>query len=120
MISPAPFCTEWTARDAFSPSGRRNVLHLYRKKRPGQTRGVPYLSGIIEIVKQLGEYTQAEVDAAVNAAFYTVFVTTPDGSGLSQTERDEAKAAQDPAEPGLLGLRGRSVDADRCGVGSTL
>ena len=55
-------------------SGRRNVLHLARKLRPGQTRGIPALAPIIETLKQLTRYSTAEVDAAVNSAVNAVFV----------------------------------------------
>ena len=55
-------------------SGRRNVLHLVRKIRPGQSRGVPCLAPIVQTLKQLDRYSLAEVDAAVNSAAMAVFV----------------------------------------------
>lgn len=55
-------------------TGRPNVIHLMDKERPGQRRGVPILAPILEAVKQLGRYTQAELDAAVVAALFTVFI----------------------------------------------
>jgi len=55
-------------------SGRRNVLHLCRQLRVGQTRGAPYLAPVIEPLKQLGRYTEAEVSAAVVSAFFAVFI----------------------------------------------
>ena len=54
-------------------SGRRNVLHLMRHLRPNQSRGVPCLAPIIEPLKQLTRYSQAEVDAAVNSAALALF-----------------------------------------------
>jgi lambda family phage portal protein len=70
----------WQCIPAFgAKTGRRNVLHLYRSLRPGQTRGVPYLAAVIEPFKQLGTYTQAEVMAAVVSAMMTVFVKSPEG-----------------------------------------
>lgn len=54
-------------------SGRRNVLHLMRKLRPGQTRGIPELAPIIAQLKQLARYSEAEVDAAVNSATIAMF-----------------------------------------------
>ena len=44
-------------------TGRRNVLHPFRRTRPGQTRGIPYLAPVMELVKQLGRYSEAEVAA---------------------------------------------------------
>lgn len=56
-----------------SKTGRRNVLHLMRTLRPGQTRGIPELAPIIGTLKQLERYSQAEVDAAVNSAAMALF-----------------------------------------------
>jgi lambda family phage portal protein len=64
---------------AFGKSGAPLVLHLFDKTRPGQTRGVPYLAPVIELIKQLGRYTDAEVMAAVVSGMLTVFVTNENG-----------------------------------------
>ena len=64
----------WNAETGF-----RQVIHLYRVLRPGQTRGVPYLAPVIESLKQLGNYTDAEIMAAVVSSCFTVFVKTPQG-----------------------------------------
>lgn len=53
---------------------RLNVIHMFERLRPGQTRGVPMLAPVIEPLKQLGRYTNAELAAAVNASIWTVFV----------------------------------------------
>lgn len=63
-------------------SGRRNVLHGFDKRRPGQSRGMPYLTPVIDTLKQLSRYTDAEINAAVVSAMFTVFVKTKDGNGL--------------------------------------
>jgi lambda family phage portal protein len=65
----------WTEVPFYSPTGRRNVLHLMHMERPDQTRGVPWLSAVIAKLKQLDRYSDAEVDAAVNAAANAVFAT---------------------------------------------
>jgi lambda family phage portal protein len=65
----------WTAIDIRGESGRRNVLHLKKMKRPGQTRGLPILDPIIATIKQLTRYSDAEVDAAVNSAAMALFLT---------------------------------------------
>lgn len=67
----------WTIVPAFgAKTGRRNVLHHFKKLRPGQTRGVPFLAPVMESLKQLGRYTEAELMAAVISGFFTVFVKT--------------------------------------------
>lgn len=55
-------------------SGRRNVLHLFKPLRPGQVRGVPWISPILEPLKQLQRFTDAELKAAVDSAIFSVFV----------------------------------------------
>lgn len=68
---------EWDRVEAFgSRTGRRNVLHLFKRVRPGQNRGVPYLAPVIESLKQLDRYTEAEIMAAVVSGMFTVFVTS--------------------------------------------
>lgn len=76
-----PSKNHWTPYAFFGErTGRRNVLHLVRKLRPGQRRGVPYLAPVIEAIKQLGTYADNEVTAAVVSSMFTVFVKkeTPD------------------------------------------
>ncbi|WP_207911035.1 phage portal protein [Paenibacillus albiflavus] len=72
-------------------TGRKNVIHLMDAERPEQRRGVPILAPVIEALKQLGRYTEAELMAAVVSGMFTVFVKSdspenPVGSGLSQEE----------------------------------
>jgi lambda family phage portal protein len=70
----------WNTYPAFgAKTGRRNVLHHFRRVRPGQTRGIPYLAPVIEIVKQIGRYADAEVMAAVVAGMFTGFITSEQG-----------------------------------------
>lgn len=70
----------WVALQAFDRTGQPLVLPLLDVKRPGQTRGVPYLAPVIELIKQLGRYTDAEVMAAVVSGMLTVFVTNDTGN----------------------------------------
>ena len=68
---------EWKRVPAFgAKSGRRNMLHLMSDiERPAQRRGVPLLAPVIESLKQLGRYTDAELVAAVVSGYFTVFIT---------------------------------------------
>ena len=71
---------EWRRVAAFgADSGIRQVLQVYQRSRPGQTRGVPLFAPIIETLKQLSRYSEAELMAAVVSAFFTVFVKTAGG-----------------------------------------
>jgi lambda family phage portal protein len=75
----------WNVIQARTPTGEQVVLHLYDRLRPELTRGVPYLAPVIEHLKQLGDYSDAEVTAAVVTAMTTVFIQTP-------TDEDENPA----------------------------
>ena len=66
---------EWKRVEAFgSKTGLPNVLQIMEAERPDQYRGVPYLATVVESLKQLTRYTEAELMAAVINAFFTVFV----------------------------------------------
>lgn len=74
----------WAKVAAFgSKSGRQNVIHLFVQDRPGQRRGIPYLAPIIQSLKQLGDYTQYELTAALVQSAFTAFITTESGEDLS-------------------------------------
>lgn len=65
---------QWDEAPAYTPSGRRAMLHLYGKLRPGQTRGVPLIAPVIEPLKQLQRYTEAELQAAVVSGAFAMFI----------------------------------------------
>lgn len=108
----------WTKVPAFTPSGRRNVLHLYRKLRIGQSRGVPDLAPVISALKQLGDYTEAELTAAVVSGLFTVFIKSTDGDapmpGLTTDVTDTGRADQQSIKLGagaMVGLAdGESIE----------
>ena len=64
----------------------RVILHMYQRLRPGQTRGEPYLAPVIETLKQIDRYTEAELMAAVVSGMLSVFVKTESAQGLAATE----------------------------------
>lgn len=76
--------TGWDRVAAFGEAtGERAAFHLYRRLRPNQTRGVPYLAIAVEPFKQLSRYTESELMAAVVASFFTVFTKTEAAEGLN-------------------------------------
>ncbi len=85
----------WTERDAFGHSGRRNVLHIYKKLRPGQTRGVPDLAPVIESLKQIGRYTEAELMAAVVSGMFTVFIESEAAESLGPFQTQASSSSND-------------------------
>lgn len=87
----------WTQIPAFGPSGNPLCLHLFDKNRPGQSRGVPYLAPVTELIKQLGRYTDAEVMAAVVSGMLTVFVTNEAGNPSLGPAPNWSNTTGDPA-----------------------
>ncbi|WP_142413070.1 phage portal protein [Hathewaya massiliensis] len=83
---------DWARIEAFGKeTGRPNILHIMEAERPGQRRGVPILSPVIESLKQLSRYSDAELMAAVVSGMYTVFIesksndtSSPFGEGISE------------------------------------
>lgn len=57
-------------------TGRQNLIHCFDAERAEQRRGVPMLAPVIEELKQLKRYTDAELMAAVISGMFTVFITT--------------------------------------------
>jgi lambda family phage portal protein len=82
----------WDRYLAFGPAtGRRNVLHLFHRRRPGQSRGVPMLAPVVEQLKQLSRYTEAELQAAVVSAAFALFVKM-DAEAFGSLFNEEAQA----------------------------
>ncbi|MBL4761164.1 MAG: phage portal protein [Gammaproteobacteria bacterium] len=86
---------EWSTLDAFGSDGMRRVLHPHNKLRPGQSRGVPDLAPVIEAIKQLSDYTEQEIHAAVVSGLFTVFVETEGGDSLGGTVEEGADGEQE-------------------------
>ena len=80
-----PIERKWDSISAFTGNGRRKIIHIYPQLRPNQTRGIPYLAPVIEMLHQLGKYTDAELQSAVISSYFTVFVTTPEGGANFST-----------------------------------
>ncbi len=89
---------KWKEIKAYGPkTGRKNVIHLFHKKRVGQTRGVPDLAPVIEELKQLGRYTDAELAATVIGSFFTVFIKSEytGGMGIMEPQTEVGGKASD-------------------------
>jgi len=55
-------------------SGRQQVFHLFDKERPGQRRGFPFVTPIVDELKQITRLSKAEIEAAIINSYFTVFV----------------------------------------------
>lgn len=83
---------KWEKIPARTDRGLRTVIHLYDRVRPELSRGIPYLSPVIEHLKQLADYSDAEISAAVVSAMYTGFIKTdlPEDADPPVGETDSA------------------------------
>ena len=93
---------DWTRVEAYGrDSGRRNILHIMTRERIGARRGVPLLAPVIEALKQLGRYTDAELMAAVVNGFMAVFIETDepkDDDPVGEVDPGEVLGGEAPEE----------------------
>ncbi len=98
----------WTPIAAFgAQSGQRQVLHLYHKIEPELLRGEPYLTPVVELLKQLTDYSSAEITAAVvNSCFAVVSkIDGAQGVDLEASSQNDGKG-----QPINLSRPGQIVD----------
>ena len=88
----------WSRVAASDPTGAPLVLQLFEQRRPGQLRGIPYLAPVIETLKNLSRYSEAELMAAVVSSMFTVFIKGGFKPGLGELDED------DPAPKGQISL----------------
>lgn len=73
-------------------SQTRNILHLCYDTRIEQFRGEPYLSPVIETIKNVSRYADAELTSAIIKAFFALFFEQSEGNfdinqiGLTKNE----------------------------------
>ncbi len=64
-------------------TGNPNILHIFNAERAGQYRGVPFLAPVIQSIKQLTRYTEAEIMAAIINSMFSIFIQTENGEGIT-------------------------------------
>ena len=52
--------------------GLRNMVHSFIELRPGQTRGLPFITSVIAKLRKLEKYSDAELGAAVITSFFAL------------------------------------------------
>lgn len=66
---------KWDSVPVYGDHGRRNILFLSNQNnRASQTRGIPDLAPVLEVIRQAGRYVSAELMASVIGSKFTVFV----------------------------------------------
>lgn len=111
---------EWKRVKAFGDkTGTPNVLMIYETERAEQYRGVPYLAPVIESLKQLTRYSEAEMMAAVINGFFTVFVKSEKGTsemGFTGVMDEEDQIADDDVNyelgPGMVNMLAPGEDIE--------
>ncbi|MEG2468994.1 MAG: phage portal protein [Comamonas sp.] len=64
----------WERVPAFTPWGRRRVIHLHAKERTGQTRGRPIVSAVMREFHMAGKYAQNELQASLANSLVAAFL----------------------------------------------
>lgn len=81
----------------------RDILHLFRSQRAGQSRGVPWMHSAMKTINQLDGYMEAELVAARTAAAKMGFFVSEMGEAFGGDDEDEATGApQMEANPGVF------------------
>lgn len=115
--------TEWIRVKAFS-NDIKNVLQLCTDVRAEQYRGIPYLSPVIETMKQMNKFSEAELTSAIIRTYFSIFFTgTPTGiSGMSELMPSDEPVV-DPTEyqlgPGTIGALPAGVGIQTVDSGKT-
>ena len=77
----------------YGNENQRNLIHLLFTERPEQIRGIPILSSVIEPLRQLGNYTEAELTAAVISGLYAVFIES-DANNIEGADTGELESVR--------------------------
>lgn len=81
------------------------IVHIYRKKRPGQVRGVPLLAPVMLALRDLDEYQDAERVRKKIEACLTAFIAQPeggDGPTLGSTTTETGGKRIEEFRPGMV------------------
>lgn len=77
------------------------VLHLYRMDRPGQSRGMPWLSPVALRLRDFDLYEDAQLKRQQVAAMFTAFIHDLEGIDEFEETKEEVEIGE-KMEPGLL------------------
>ena len=86
----------------YGPHSKRELIwHLFRPERVGNSRGIPFLTPIIVVIKSKNRYSRAELDAAVNNSILAMLIkssnpqATLSGIATGQTSESQQKQGID-------------------------
>lgn len=80
------------------------IIHIYRKTRPGQVRGVPDMASVVLTMRDLDDYEEAELVRKKIEACFTAFVTSPEGQDATPLGQASTVNGQrvESFEPGMI------------------
>ena len=86
----------WKEIKAYPRSAqRRRLLHIALRTRVTAVRGTPILSSVLESMKQLDRYMEAELTASIVAGLLAIFVKTETDMGLPVVQNQETQQNQE-------------------------
>lgn len=77
-----------------------DIIHVYRVRRPGQVRGVPWPAPVIMRLRDFDEFEDAQLIRQKIAACFAAFVTDTEGGAVAPDGKP--KAISDSIEPGIM------------------
>lgn len=86
-----------------------DMLHVFKRLRPKQVRGIPHLAVVMQKFFDLDEWTDAELLGNKIAACFGVLIEMPNGSNGLLAEEDSSRATDangnelSTVEPGIIG-----------------
>ena len=96
----APLGTSWQSK----PVPADEIAHLYKRERPGQIRGVPWLARSMLRLRELQEWSDATLVKAKTEACLGLIVTRPPGGGspIGRTTTDADGKRIETLEPAMV------------------
>lgn len=95
---------KWRRIPAKDPRGRPNIIHMFDQLRPGQSRGVPFLSPVMGTLDHLARFQEAAIVRERVAACWAAFITREDAgmvADLNASSQDTQRRIED-IEPGII------------------
>jgi lambda family phage portal protein len=80
----------------------KNVIHLYFKERPSQSRGVPWGHSAMTRLNHIGAYEETEIIAARVASAKMGIMYTPNGDDFKGSDLDSDGNVEIDVEPGTF------------------
>lgn len=84
------------------PVPARDVAHLYRLDRPGQVRGIPWLSTVMLTLADFADYQDAQLVRQKMAACYVAFVKESFDGAIPNLGQNDDEDLIDSFEPGMV------------------